>query len=297
MLLSELAEMAAALVLNETWARDPGAGVSATCPNPSASNPFWILKMKKARKMQVNSNAGATFFSRHFRGANAVPPRVPFDRGNVPDRPGVYATEEDALKDAVRFRLWVEVGFEDVKKVLEEMAKNHAAAHAAFVNQTKRVATWATRVVKNHTREVKKVESKKRKRQSESRLRYQEAYNNFKEQEGALSGGEDVLRNTRYEVVLAPTDAGAKGNKGVHVSEEFANLRERFRHATCGGTRDTTGFSGGTPRMSSWLGMRRLRSSSSCVRPTGAYWTKTVPLRHQGGWGSRDGEFPRGFRA
>ena len=27
------------------------------------------------------------------------------------------------------------------------MAKNHAAAHAAFVNQTKRVATWATRVV------------------------------------------------------------------------------------------------------------------------------------------------------
>ena len=76
---------------------------------------------------------------------------------------------------------------------------------------------------------VKKAEAKKRKRQTESRLRYQEAYNDFKEQEGALSAGQDVLKNTRYEVVLAPTDAEAKGNKGVHVFVEFSKLRKRLR--------------------------------------------------------------------
>jgi hypothetical protein len=224
---AERAAAAAAAVADAAWDAEPRAGVQVTCPLPGT--PSWILRARvrsgHKKGLRINSNASADFLSKHFRRA----PCVPFDRGDVDGRPGVYATEEDALKDAVRFRLWVEVGCVDVEKLLEEMAMNHAAAHAAFVNQTKRVATWATRVVKHHTREVKKAEAKKRKRQTESRLRYQEAYNDFKEQEGALSGGEEVLKNTRYEVVLAPTDAGAKGNKGVHVSVEFAALRERLR--------------------------------------------------------------------
>lgn len=111
--LSELANMAADLVVNPSWQHDPRAGVTATCPY--TNDPFWILKARKGQ-LQVNRNAGAAFFSRHFRGANAVPPRVPFDKGSNGDSPGTYATEEDAWKDAVRFRLWVELGCVDVKK-------------------------------------------------------------------------------------------------------------------------------------------------------------------------------------
>lgn len=73
------------------------------------------------------------------------------------------------------------------------------------------------------------MEENKEKRKTATLLRYQDMYNEFSEHEGALSGGVDALRNTRYDVVLAPTDAKAKGNKGVYVSRESKDLRERLR--------------------------------------------------------------------
>jgi hypothetical protein len=45
----------------------------------------------------------------------------------------VYATELDAVKDAVRFRLWAELGCVDLKAGLGVMKLNHTDAHAAFV--------------------------------------------------------------------------------------------------------------------------------------------------------------------
>ena len=71
MLLNELADMAAALVLDETWEREPRASVSATCPNPSESNPFWILKMK-ARKVQVTAAWGKSTEDLHDRVVEAL---------------------------------------------------------------------------------------------------------------------------------------------------------------------------------------------------------------------------------
>ncbi len=76
-----------------------------------------------------------------------------------------------------------------MSNVLEEMARGHPAAYAALVNQTKRIATWVTRMVKHDMRKVKKAESKKRKRDTDRVLRYQDAYNEFELEEGALSGG------------------------------------------------------------------------------------------------------------
>jgi len=47
------------------------------------------------------------------------------------------------------------------------------------VRQTKRVAEWATSLVRHDAREVKKAEVKKRERLQERLLRYQEAFNKF----------------------------------------------------------------------------------------------------------------------
>ena len=220
----ELATKAADKLRDDDWCKETLDRVGTTEPKASRGSRDAHLRMLvkfRGKSVRVRSNQAESPHPsvQEFHG-------YPF--GSV--SPGVYATSEHALVDACVFRLWVELGFADIRSVMGEMKNNHPREHAKLENARKMMTQRQKRESEAAMKAEKAAIRKRKHLESVTIPRLTEQEATFRALFDELSDGVKTLSATTYEQVLNPADPEADGKSGVVVSVQYDSLKERHRN-------------------------------------------------------------------
>ena len=222
--MTDLATKAAEKLCDDDWWEETLHRVGTNEPKASRGSRDAHLRMLvkfRGKGVRVRSNH-----------AESPHPSVqefhPYPFGGV--SPGVYATSEHALVDAYVFRLWVELGFVNIRSVMGAMKQSHPAAHKRLQSMMRDTQRRMHREAQSAKKAAKKAARKRRRSEQLSIPRLQDLAATFRDLGEELSDGVAVLSTTTYEQELDPAHPDADGKVGCVVPVEFEFLKERYRH-------------------------------------------------------------------